>query len=327
MEMMRRAFALTALGIITAMTSPVARAADLPPRAAPESVGMSSERLALIRRTVDAEIAHGELPGAVLAIARRGKLVYFETFGYRDKAADAPMAADAIFNIASMTKPMVAVGALQLYEQGRLLMDEPVAKYFPKFANMQVAVMDAKKESIVETVPAARKITIQDLFRHTSGLIYGGRGSTAVHKLYPEGSSQAAAAMTGAEFIDHLSSRPLLYQPGTVWDYGFGLDVLGLVIEQLTERSLGSYLQQNLWKPLGMADTTFLIPPDKGGRYAKALPTDPITGSPQSMTPLTQKPKFECGGGCAASPASDYLRFALMLMNKGKYGDARILGP
>jgi CubicO group peptidase (beta-lactamase class C family) len=317
--------ALMAAGV---MCMPLmAQAADPLPRAKPEDVGMSSERLALIAKTVNAEIANGQLPGAVLAIARRGKLVYFETFGYRDKVAGAPMTSDAIFNIASMTKPMVAVGALQLYEQGKLLMDEPVAKYFPKFANMRVAVMDAKKENIVETVPANRKITIQDLFRHTSGLIYGGRGSTAVHKLYPEGSSQAAAAMTGAEFIDHLSSRPLLYQPGAVWDYGFGLDVLGQVVEQLTEQSLGSYLQQNVWKPLGMADTGFLIPADKAARYAVALPTDPASGNPQSMTPLTQKTKFECGGGCAASTASDYLRFALMLMNKGKSGDARILGP
>jgi CubicO group peptidase (beta-lactamase class C family) len=247
--------AISAAGI-TSMSS-IAQAADPLPRAKPEEVGMSSERLALIGKAVNAEIARGQLPGAVLAIARRGKLVYFETFGYRDKAAGAPMTTDAIFNIASMTKPMVAVGSLQLYEQGRLLMDEPLAKYFPKFASMQVAVMDAKKESILETVPAARKITIQDLFRHTSGLIYGDRGTTAVHKLYPEGSSQAAAAMTGAEFLDHLSSRPLLYQPGTVWDYGFGLDVLGLIIEQLTEQSLGAYLQQNLWQPLGMTDTAF----------------------------------------------------------------------
>ena len=157
-----------------------ARASDLPPRAMPEEVGMSSERPALIGTAVNAEIAHGQLPGGVLVIARRGKLVYFETFGSRDKGAGALMTSDAIFNIASMTKPMVAVGALQLYEQGKLLMDEPLAKYFPKFADMRVAVMDARKESIVETVPAARKITIQDLFRHTSGLIYGGRGTTAV---------------------------------------------------------------------------------------------------------------------------------------------------
>jgi CubicO group peptidase (beta-lactamase class C family) len=303
----------------------MAQAADPLPRARPEEVGMSSERLALIGKAVEAEIARGQLPGAVLAIARRGKLVYFESFGYRDKAAGAPMTTDAIFSIASMTKPMVAVGALQLYEQGKLLMDDPLAKYFPKFANMQVAVMDAKKETILETVPAARKITVQDLLRHTSGMIYGGRGTTAVHKLYPEGSGQAAAAMTGAEFLDHLSSRPLLWQPGTVWDYGFGLDVTGLVTEQLSEQSLGAYLQQNVWKPLGMADTGFLVPPDKAARRAVPLPADPLSGNPQSGTPAAQK--FECGGGCASSTAGDYLRFALMLMNKGRSGDTRILGP
>src|SRR5882757_7940972 len=183
-----------------------ALAADPLPRAKPEDVGMSSRRLALIAKTVNAEIARDQLPGAVLAIARKGKLVYFETFGYRDKAAGAPMQADAIFNIASMTKPMTAVAALQLYEQGKLLMDEPVAKYFPKFADMQVAVMDAKKETIVDKVPAARKITIQDLFRHTNGLSYGGRGTTAVHKLYPEGSGQAALTFTGTQFLDQLAT-------------------------------------------------------------------------------------------------------------------------
>ena len=121
-----------------------------------------------------------------MAIVRRGKLIYFETFGYRDKAAGVPMSADTIFNIASMTKPMTAVAALPLYEQGRLLIDEPVAKYFPQFAEMQVAVMDAKKENIIDKVPAARKITIRDLFLHTSRIPYGRRGTTAVHKILPQ---------------------------------------------------------------------------------------------------------------------------------------------
>jgi CubicO group peptidase (beta-lactamase class C family) len=302
-----------------------ARAGDPLPRAKPEDVGMSSVRLAEIGKTLEADVARGQMPGAVLAIARRGKLVYFEAVGYRDKAANAPMSTDAIFNIASMTKPMVAVAALQLYEQGKLMMDEPLAKYFPKFADMQVAVLDTKRDTIIDKVPAARKITIQDLFRHTSGFSYGGRGTTAVHKLYPEGSGQAALAFTGAQFLDHLATLPLHHQPGTVWDYGFGLDILGLVVEQIAEQTAGAYLQDNVFKPLGMVDTSFLIPPDKAGRYAKPLPVDPVTGRPQALAPLTQPAKFECGGGCAASTAGDYMRFALMLLNKGKYGDARIL--
>jgi CubicO group peptidase (beta-lactamase class C family) len=226
-------------------------ATDAPPRAKPEAVGMSSERLALIRQRIDAEIARDQLPGGVLAIVRRGKLVHFETYGYLDKAAGTPMRADAIFNIASMTKPMAAVAALQLYEQGRLTIDDPVSKYFPQFAKQQVAILDAKKETIVDRVAPARPMTIQDLFRHTSGLVYGSRGETPVHKLFPSGSTPGADAMTGAEFIDKLASVPLLYHPGAVWDYGFGLDVLGLIVEQLTEQSLGRYLQENVWKPLG----------------------------------------------------------------------------
>jgi CubicO group peptidase (beta-lactamase class C family) len=194
------AIILAGLMCASANAQNAAKSADPLPRAKPEEVGMSSERLADIAKTLNADITRGQMPGAVLAVARHGRLAYFEAFGYRDKAANAAMTTDAIFNIASMTKPMTAVAALQLYEHGKLLMDEPLAKYFPKFADMQVAVLDARKETIIDKVPAARKITIQDLFRHTSGFSYGGRGTTAVHKLYPEGSGQVALAYTGTQF-------------------------------------------------------------------------------------------------------------------------------
>lgn len=307
--------------------TPKAGAQSLPlPFAKPEDVGMSSERLALIGKTINADIASGHLPGAVLLIARRNKIVYYEAFGYRDKVAGVPMTTDTMFGVASMTKPMTAVAALQLYEQGRLLMNDPVAKYFPKFANMQVAVMDAKKENIVDKVPATRQITVHDLFTHTSGISYGGRGTTAVHKMLPAGSEASSLTLTSSEFLDKLSSVPLLYQPGTVWDYGFGLDLLGLIVESITQQSLGQYLQDHVWKPLGMIDTTLFPATDKKARYAKALPNDPITGQPQPNPAADVPKKFECGGGCAVSTASDYLRFALMLMNKGKLGDTRVLG-
>jgi CubicO group peptidase (beta-lactamase class C family) len=317
---------ITTLLITLPITNALLLAEELPlPRGKAEEVGMSSVRLAQIGKKLNSDIEHGQIPGAVIAIARRGKVVYFEAFGYRDKVAGARMTTDTIFNIASMTKPMTAVAALQLYEQGRLLMDEPLAKYFPKFGAMKVAVMDPNKEKILNTVPANRQITVQDLFRHTSGLIYGDRGTTAVHKLYP-GGSNSATLMSGGEFLDRLSGLPLLYQPGTVWDYGFGLDVLGLTVESITGQTLGQYLQDHVFKPLGMVDTHFLIPPDKASRYAKALPNDPITGQAQSLQLLTEPSKFDCGGGCAASTASDYLRFALMLLNKGTLGNTRILG-
>jgi CubicO group peptidase (beta-lactamase class C family) len=302
--------------------------ADEPlPRAKPEDVGLSSERLARIGETLKADIEAGRIPGAVIAIALHGKLVVFDDYGWRDKAAGVAMTTDTIFNIASMTKPITTVGALMLYERGEILIDDPLAKYFPKFAQMRVAARDAAGEPTAETVPANRPITIQDLMRHTSGLVYGGRGNTLVHKMYPAGSGDAAREYDAAAFTDKLASLPLLYQPATVWDYGFGLDMLGLTIEQISKQSLGQYLQANLFTPLGMTDTGFSISADKAARYAKPLPVDPDTGKPQARSPeLTQPLKFECGGGCAASTASDYLRFAMMLMNGGRSGEARMLG-
>jgi CubicO group peptidase (beta-lactamase class C family) len=306
------------------------RAEDVVPNdplawAKPEAVGMSSERLDRIKPILLADIEKGLTPGAVLAIARHGKLVLFEAYGWRDKQANVAMTKDTIFNIASMTKPMTTVGALMLYEQGRLLMDEPLAKYFPQFAKQAVAARDAQGAPTLETVPVQRAITLQDLMRHTSGIIYGGRGTTVVHKLYPGGSADAAK-MTGDDFIEKLASLPLLHQPGNVWDYGFGLDITGLLIEQQTHMTLGAFLQQTLFEPLGMNDTGFFIPPEKADRYAKPLPKDPLTGEAQKIAPvLTNKLGFECGGGCAASTAGDYLRFAMMLMNHGRAGKTQIL--
>ena len=210
-----------------------ARGADPLPRATPESVGLSSQKLALIGQTIRADIDKGRLPGAVVGIARKGRLVYYEAFGYTDKAAATPMTTDAVFHIASMTKPMVTAGALMLYEEGRVLMDDPISKYLPQFANMQVAVMSPDGKSIVESVPAARQITVQDLMRHTSGIIYGARGDTAVHKRYQEVLG-VTSTLSGRDFLDKLGSLPLLYQPGTVWDYGYSIDVIGFLIEKVS---------------------------------------------------------------------------------------------
>jgi len=283
---------------------------------------MSSQRLERIGQVLRAEIGQGHLPGAVVAIARKGKLVYHEAFGFLDKAAGIPMPKDAIFNIASMTKPLVAVGALMLYEQGRLLVNDPVGKYLPQLDKMPVAVMqtDTSGRTTMGTEPARRKPTLQDLMRHTAGLTYGIRGNTELHKMYA-----SLSDLTGPEFLDHLGKLPLHYQPGTIWDYSLGLDVLGLIIETVTKESLGSYLQQNLFKPLSMFDTGFMVPSQKVGRYAKPFPVDPETNNPQSIPDRTKPPKFECGGGCAVSTAADYLRFSQMLLNLGKLDNARIL--
>jgi len=306
----------------------VTAAADPLPRARPESVGLSSERLERIAQVLRADIERGRLPGAVIAIARRGRLAYYEAFGYLDKAANIPMQKDAIFAIASMTKPMVGVGIMMLLEESRLAMTDPVSKWFPPLGKLPVAVLktDAAGQTIMETVPARREMTVQDLLRHTSGLTYGGRGTTPVHKMYPASSSSSGSNFTGEEFIERLSKVALLYQPGSAWEYGLSIDVLGLIIEAESGQKLGAFLEERLWKPLGMSDTGLVVPAEKLKRYAKPLPHDPDTGKPQVIADRTKPAKFECGGGCAVSTTADYVRFAQMLLNRGKLGDVRLLG-
>ena len=317
---MKRFFA----GVFLAATSISMALADDPlPRAKPESVGMSSARLARIGAALKSDVDKGRLPGAVVAVARKGKLVYYEAVGFRDKDAGAPMTKDAIFSIASMTKPMSSVALLMLYEDGRLLLSDPVGKHLPALADRRVA---ASLENPSETVPAARQPTLQDILRHTSGLLYGGRGSSALHKMYPASSSSSGTTMTSAEFLAKLGGLPLAYQPGTVWDYSLATDVVGLVVEAVSGQTLGQYLRERIWSPLGMDDTAFNVPPEKQNRYAKGFANDPDTGKPQFVLDLAKPLKFECGGGCTASTVGDYLRFAQMLANKGALGKARILG-
>jgi CubicO group peptidase (beta-lactamase class C family) len=297
-------------------------AADPLPTAPPESVGLSPSQLARIGAVLRADIDKGRIPGAVVAIARKGRLAYFEAFGYVDKEAGTPMTRDAIFAIASMTKPMVGVAIMQMMEETRLQMSDPVARWFPELGKLPVGVV---KDNVMESVPAKRQITVQDLLRHTSGLTYGGRGSTPMHKSQPSSSGAAAAQYTSSEFIEALSKSHLLYQPGTAWDYGLSIDVLGLILEAEHKQKLGAILSERIWKPLGMSDTSFLVPPEKARRFARALRLDPDTGRPQASSDRTRPDKFECGGGCAASTAADYIRFGQMLLNRGKLGDTRIL--
>ena len=292
----------------------------------PEKVGLSSERLQRLSSALKAEVEKGRLPGAVLAVARKGQLAYFEAVGYRDAATEAAMPRDTIFSLASMTKPMVSVAIMMLHDEGKLFLSDPVVKFIPQLANMPVAVLDAESGQATETMPAKRQPTIQDLLRHTSGFTYGARGTTEVHKKWPPGSAVASTLYTGPEFLDTLGKLPLLYQPGTIWDYSLSTDVLGLIVEAISGKSLGAFLEERLWKPLGMTDTSFAIPEAKKGRYALAFPNDPLTNKPQSVLHASGKPiKFECGGACAVSTTMDYLRFAQMLVNGGTLDGKRIL--
>jgi CubicO group peptidase (beta-lactamase class C family) len=299
------------------------------PSAEPEAVGMSSERLARIIPALEVQIEAGQLPGAVVAVARHGHLVFHEAVGHLGPDRRAPMPRDALFAIASMTKPVTGVAGLMLWEEGRLGLADPVERFLPQLGNRRVAVLNERVlagQGPIETVPAARSITIQDLMRHTSGLTYGGRGTTAVHKLYPTSSNAAGAALDATAFLERIAAAPLLYQPGTVWDYGLSIDVIGLVVEAISGQSLGAFLEQRLFRPLGMVDTTFQVPTDKVARLARPLPRDPDTGEAQSVPDRARALHFECGGGGLASTALDYLRFAQMLLGGGVLDDTRILG-
>jgi CubicO group peptidase (beta-lactamase class C family) len=282
------------------------------PRAEPEAVGMSSARLARIVPALNAKVEAGQLPGAVVAVARHGQLVFHEAVGHLGPDRGGPMPRDALFAIASMTKPITGVAGLLLWEEGRLGLADPVERFLPQLGNRRVAVLNQRVlagQGPIETVPAARSITMLDLMRHTSGLPYGGRGTSAVHALYPASSNAAGASLTTAEFLDRLAAAPLLYQPGTVWEYGLSIDVIGLVVEALSGQSLGAFLQQRLFGPLGMRDTSFQVPPDKVARLARPLPRDPDTGAAQIVPDRAEALRFECGGGGLASTALDYLHF------------------
>jgi CubicO group peptidase (beta-lactamase class C family) len=298
-------------------------------RAEPEAVGISSARLTRIVTALNKEIEAGQLPGAVIAVARRGHLVFHEAVGHLGPDRRAPMARDALFAIASMTKPVTGVAALLLWEEGRLGLADPVERFLPQLGDRRVAVLNGRVlagQGPIETVPAARSITIQDLMRHTSGLTYGGRGTTAVHPLYPASSNAAGATLDSAAFLERLAAAPLLYQPGTVWDYGLSIDVIGLIVEAISGQSLGAFLEHRLFRPLGMVDTSFQVPPEKVARLARPLPRDPDTNEAQSVPDRAQALRFECGGGGLASSALDCLRFAQMLLGGGVLGETRILG-
>ena len=319
--------AVAAMMTLTSPALAVRAAEPFPlPSADPASLGLSTNGLKRIADTLNADIAMGQIPGAVLLIARHGKIGYFEAFGDRDPQTDAPMTTDAIFSIASMTKPMVSVGVMMLVEEGKVALSDPIGKHLPEIAELRVAENPKADRREVETRPAKRQPTVEDLLRHTSGMTSGNRGKTAVHKLWPYSGARAAVNMTGEELLETIAKLPLLHDPGTSWDYGFSTDVLGLLIERVSGQKLSQFLSERLWKPLGMADTAFVIPKDKWERYAQAFDNSPRTGKRQRVLHAEGKSlKYECGGGCAVSTAADYVRFTQMLLNGGTLDGVRIL--
>jgi CubicO group peptidase (beta-lactamase class C family) len=303
-----------------------ARSAPLP-EANPEDVGISSERLQRMTQAMQAIVDRGELAGMVVMVARKGKLVYQKIFGMQDKAKNVPMAMDSIFRIYSMTKPVVTVAAMMLVEEGKLSLDEPVSKYLPEFKDMKVGVEGFDPASGAQTfytVPAKRAITIQDLMRHTSGFTYGNAPRTEVQKLYAK-ANLFSPKLTLDAFCKELAKLPLQYEPGTVWEYGHSVDVLGHVVEVVSGQPLDKFLAERLFKPLKMVDTAFDVPAAKQSRIAQTQ-IDPQTGKAAELLDVTQPATFFAGGHALVSTAGDYLRFAQMLANGGELEGVRILG-
>ena len=296
------------------------------PTATPEAVGFSSERLRRIDDFFAREIERNRVAGAVVAIARNGKLVHYQAYGWADKDKGIRAGTDTIFQLASMTKIMTAVGALSLTEEGRLPLQSRLADYYPGFATVPVGVPSA--DGKIGHEPQKRPILIHDLFRHTSGLTYGGRrdGGSPVSALYPSGGAATYIGKT-AQFIEAITRLPLVFQPGTVFEYSFSYDVLGAVVEKVSGKSLDAHLSDVLFKPLNMPDTGFQVPQSKRSRLARPLPINPIDGKPQGILALDRPALFDCGGGCAFGTIGDYLRFGQMLLNGGSLEGRQVLSP
>ena len=304
----------------------------LPTAKHPEDVGFSSERLDRITKLFQADVDKGAIPGAIILVARDGKLAYFHAIGFQDREKHIPMKTDAIFRIASMTKPITSVAIMMLAEEGKIDLLAPVSQYIPEFKDLKVGVEKTDPNTGNPTLSledVKRPMTVQDLLRHTSGLVYGPFGNTLVHQAYQQ-ADLFNNSQTLAEFITKLSKLPLAHQPGTAWEYGMSIDVLSRIVEIVSGMPFDLFVEERIAKPLAMRDTAFYLSAAQAPRLAE-LQVDPATGKRPGGAPqdaLTkEKMKWFSGGGGLLSTAPDYAQFCQMLLNKGELNGARLLSP
>jgi CubicO group peptidase (beta-lactamase class C family) len=303
--------------------------AEGPNTARPKEAGFTSAGLARIDAYLKNEIAGNKIPGAIMMIQRNGKTVYFSSFGVRDPGAKAPMTPDSIFRIYSMSKPITTVAAMMLVEEGKLQLNEPLSKYIPAFANVKVGVEKKGEDGMMglDLVPVKRPVTIQDLMRHTSGITYGFFGEGLVKKAYVD-AHMFTGDVDNAEFAERLAKLPLVYQPGTTWDYSHSTDILGRVIEVVSGKSLYQFEKERLLDPLGMKDTSFYVTdPAKKSLVAEPFPNDRKIGNDAEVSDPRVAQKWESGGGGMVSTIGDYARFSQMLLNGGALDGKRYLSP
>jgi CubicO group peptidase (beta-lactamase class C family) len=317
--------AAAAPGASPSKSPPQSPPKSLPRAATPEEVGLSSQRLQRLTDTFEADVASGRIPGAVVLVARRGKVAYLHTFGFQDRAAGTQMQPDSIFRIASMTKPITTVAALMLAEEGKLQLMDAVSTYLPQLKQLQVGVeiQEGNGERQLVLEPAQREVTVQDLMRHTSGMTYGVFGDSLVQQAY-----RAANTMddqqTNAQLIDKLAKLPLAFQPGSAFEYGMSNDVIGRVVEVQSGMDLNRFIVERIARPLGMRDTAFLLDAGQVKRLAEPQTAPGAKPVVIGYNPA-QPPKWFSGGGGLLSTAEDYARFCQMLLNGGELDGVRLL--
>ena len=293
----------------------------------PAGAHFNKDKLAKITAFFKNEVETGKIAGANVLIEQRGKPVYHETFGVQDVESKKPITDKTIFRLSSLTKVITSVVAMQLIQDGKIKLDDPVSKYIPSFANMKVGEEKKAEDGTktLELVPLVRPITILDLMRHTSGITYGFYGDSLVRKLYAN-TLLYAGDFDNAEFADRIAVLPLADQPATRWNYSHSTDVLGRVVEVASGQTLFQFEKQRLFDPLGMSETAYYVPDEsKWARIAQAYPVDRfrVAGIRDPALPR----RWESGGAGLVSTAGDYARFLQMLLNGGELDGKRYLKP
>ena len=307
-------------------------------QATPEEGGFSTARLARLDSGMSNWVQHKWINGSVALIARRGKIVFYKAYGYNDLDTKTPLPKNGIFRIASQTKAVTTVAALMLWEEGKFSMNDPVSKYIPSFANARVLATFNPKDSSYTTVPANRPVTIHDLFTHTSGLGYPAIGTPEANAIYAKSNMTGGVGVkdqTLSDAMNRLGSLPLLFQPGEKWMYGLNTDVLGYLIQLWSDMTLEEFFAKRIFKPLGMKDTYFNLPAEKGPRLVNFFQEDStgikkqttVFGGALNMNFPLQKTGYFSGGGGLSSTIYDYAILLQMLLNGGEYNGVRLLGP
>jgi CubicO group peptidase (beta-lactamase class C family) len=295
----------------------------------PEEVGLSSARLGRIGDHLQRYIDAGKLTGTLVLVARRGRIAYLDPRGHLEIEKRRPVAPDSIFRIYSMTKPIVSVGLMMLWEQGRFQLDDPVSKFIPSWKDQRVFV--GGNHPNWKTAPVERPMNVRDLLSHQSGLTYGFMERTNVDAAYRtlRVGDRTRAGYTARDMVEELATLPLEFSPGTRWNYSVSTDVCGHLIELISGQSLDSYLAEHVLQPLGMTDTSFVITEDGTTRFAanyQRQRDDRLTLVDDPTRSVYRECVFFSGGGGLVSTAHDYFRFASMMLNKGELDGIRLLG-